>query len=247
MTAGRMARNKKYGDAYLERKVSLVFEDAIFDDRISTDDMEYWFEPGKAEASEYLEYLPVVDDVDPFCTAMNEDVTGRTPTADLQVGTRVTGRVVEVSMFHGLMIDVGAEHNVLVPVDASGWDKWTDVTAQLDVGEAVVDVDLTHSFDPSRHRFPLVGRAVAPSVLASMVGNVEAYESAITMRPGDSVTELAKEVGREYNPPKYYMEFEEEPVVFQELEDEVMERSTEDPAERLLQDVIQDLNKSMGR
>ena len=43
------------------------------------------------------------------------------------------------------------------------------------------------------------------------------------------------------------MEFEEEPVVFQELEDEVMERSTEDPAERLLQDVIQDLNKSMGR
>jgi len=226
-----------------------VFEDAIFEDRVSTDEMEYWFSKKSRDdfnEEEYLEFLEEVEDEDPHTCARHEG-EGRKELSAFQPRDVVVGQVVEVSTWHGLMVDIGAEYDVLVPIDGHRVD-WKASAGRFDgVFDETFQVEIAQVKDPHRFRWPLVGKLVDGPELP---GQLDPYslKVPIFMYADDEIKDVSEEVGRGYIPAKFYVDFRDpDPTVYPELVDEAMERPTAEKAEEdFMNEVARDIKDQLG-
>lgn len=230
----------------LERKVSRTFEDAIFDERISLEEMEFWFNPSEPDEQEYLEYIPEDLEENPFMVADNPGES-RTSLAELQVGAVVRGRVTEVHVYHGLKVDIGAEYDAVVPIEKDAFTEMgkageiPDIFGRLFRRE--VDVRLAQIHDPRRFRWPVVASLQGDYNIPGLI-DATTYEVPIFLFPGDELTEVAKETGRPYEPLKFYGDLQRAEPDIEDLEGNTPPTEEEEML-AIMDDLTYDIARSM--
>ncbi|CAJ1359504.1 unnamed protein product, partial [Effrenium voratum] len=75
--------------------------------------------------------------------------------AELEVGARLTGKVVEVSLLDGLRVDIGAEADALVPVPMEDQALRAEVAEQHPLGSQL-EVQIEDVSEDSARRFPVI-------------------------------------------------------------------------------------------
>jgi len=128
------------------------------------EDQEYWFTvpPGgwKVHKSEKLRILKE-EDAQIVCSA-DHIGDGRAKLTDFQEGQVITGEITEIALYHGFIVDLGAEFDGLIPVkDQQMWGQLMDTGAHMAHGEGDLDlgtmcqVRIHKIRDPQLYRWPI--------------------------------------------------------------------------------------------
>lgn len=192
-----------------------------------------------------MEYLDVVEEEQGIMTARNEEGEGRANLANFRPGQVLTGTVTEISIIHGLKVDIGAEYDVIIPMRQDA--PWKTIAKDGSL-EAVfmkeVPLTIAQVKDPYRYRWPLVGFLHEGPDLPGMIDAYD-FKVPICLYEGDQLGAVAKEVGRKYVRAKFYMEIEKEPTVFPHMEEELAEGGKPDP-EAKFDEFMMEVRKDLG-
>jgi hypothetical protein len=189
----------------LERRVSLAFEEALEQDIVDEEAMQWWFtEPPQGWATEKrrVKKAPVVP-MDGYDSVRHEcaEADGRRPLSQLKAGDILVGTVVNHMLYHGVQVDVGFEADGLIWVsELEAWRALGDAVPEL--GSRIEVVVHAVREDPI-FRFPL---QLAPNEprLAARVPRPEDHIAPLDLRevPMSEYSTVAEKSGRHWAPRK---------------------------------------------
>lgn len=171
-------------DGPLERRVGTLYLEALFSDEVSDADAAYWFcEPPGGWPTEPKRVRAAVRVAPEAVTAVRPagavGEAPRTPLLEVRVGDTLTGPIAAATFTAGILVDVGAAYDGLLPV-ASDTAAWKAVGG-LRVGQEVAVRVAKVLYSPVA-RFPILLELVAPAELAGAFLDPEAETGAFDLR-----------------------------------------------------------------
>lgn len=191
----------------LERRVDLTaleYMDLEGEDAISVPEMNYWFTCPEGGWDKRTKRLLKLKEVPWEISNSRNPGEDRTPLSKVEVGKRYKGPICKMMLIHGVLVDIGAENDALIPI---GEDAWMDDPGQkavlwkhFEMGK-VVTVKIHKVVDSPYCRFPIIAELVTTSrPLKAAIPPVEDYEPSYDLSGISSMAEAVRITGREMPP-----------------------------------------------
>lgn len=170
---------------------------AVRDETISQEDMDYWFTENQDDIIEERFLKPLEEIPNTDFTVRNEDWDSENIDT-LRVGDVRTAEIIGIHLYHGAVIDLGTQYHGIIPVNESQWPNLNDtLTLEKQVRVRVHAVRNANFF-----RFPVQLELLDPDCAAFLTPPNE-YEPPMIISPDMDPLEVVKASGRDYEPSTY--------------------------------------------